>query len=113
MKGLQFYAYHGVLPQEREVGAFFYLDLKLKTDFSKAAENDQLTDTVSYADIYAAVKEEMEIPSQLLEHVSQRIACRIFRDFPRIKSIELALKKENPPMGACAQSIGVEVHYQR
>ena len=113
MEGMKFYAFHGVLPQENTVGSYYYLDLKLKTDFSRASENDDLEGTVSYADIYTAVKAEMEIPSKLLEHVCQRIASRIFKDFLSITAIDIALFKENPPMGACAKSIGVEVHYVR
>lgn len=113
MEGMKFYAFHGVLPQENLVGTYFYVDLKLKTDFTHAAETDELTGTVSYADIYSAVKEEMTIPSKLLEHVCQRIATRIFKDFPTIISLDICLYKENPPMGAYAKKIGVEIHYLR
>ena len=113
LEGMKFYAFHGVLPQENLVGANFYVDLKLKTDFTQAAETDELEDTVSYADIHTVVKEEMSIPSKLLEHVCQRIARRLFHDFPTIETIDIRLSKENPPMGACAESIGVEVHYVR
>ena len=113
MEGMKFYAYHGVLPQENLVGAYYYVDLKIKTDFTRAAETDELEGTINYADIHAAVKEEMSIPSQLLEHVCQRIARRLIHDFPTIETIDLHLSKENPPMGACAKSIGVEVHYVR
>jgi len=113
MEGMKFYAFHGVLPQENLVGAYYYVDLKIKTDFTRAAETDELEGTINYADIHAAVKEEMSIPSQLLEHVCQRIARRLIHDFPTIETIDLRLSKENPPMGACTESIGVEVHYVR
>ena len=113
LEGMKFYAYHGVLPQENLVGANYYIDLKLKTDFSRAAETDELEGTVNYADIHAAIKEEMKITSQLLEHVCQRIARRIFHDFLIIEAIDISLFKENPPMGACAQRVGVEAHYAR
>ena len=113
MEGLKFYAFHGVLPQENLVGAYYYMDLKLKTNFTHAAETDELEGTVSYADIFTAVQEEMAIPSKLLEHVCQLIASRIFKEFPSIETIDISLFKENPPMGACAQRIGVEVSYQR
>ena len=113
LEGLKIYAYHGVLPQENLVGAYYYIDLKLKTDFTHAAETDELEGTVSYADIFAVVKEEMAITSKLLEHVCQRIASRIFKDFPTIEAIDIRLSKENPPMGACAKSVGVEAHYVR
>ena len=113
MEGMKFYAFHGVLPQENLVGAYFYIDLKLKTDFTNAAQTDELEGTVSYADIHTVVKEEMAIPSKLLEHVCQRIATRILNDFPTIESLDICLYKENPPMGACARKIGVEAHYLR
>ena len=113
MEGMKFYAFHGVLSQENLVGAYFYIDLRLKTDFTHAAQTDELKETVSYADIHAVVQEEMKTTSKLLEHVCQRIASRIFHDFNTIESIEISLFKENPPMGACAQRVGVEAHYLR
>lgn len=113
LKGVRLYAYHGVDPQETKVGAYFLIDLKLKTDFSQAAQTDDLSGTVSYADIYQSLKEEMQIPSKLLEHVCQRIAQRIFNDFPTIEELDIKLFKENPPMGAQAERVGVEMHCKR
>ncbi|MBR4923788.1 MAG: dihydroneopterin aldolase [Bacteroidaceae bacterium] len=113
LKGIRLYAYHGVDPQETAVGAYFLIDLKLKTDFSRAAQTDDLSGTVSYADIYQAIKDEMQVPSQLLEHVCQRIAQRIFNDFPTIEELDIKLFKENPPMGAQAERVGVEMHCER
>ena len=34
------------------------------------SQTDDVADTVSYADVYEAVKAEMEVPSKLLEPVS-------------------------------------------
>ena len=109
LEGMKFYAFHGVLPQENLVGANFYVDLKLKTDFTQAAETDELEGTVSYADIHAAVKEEMAIPSALLEHVAGRIIHRLFHDFPTIESLKVELMKQNPPMGADIPAAGVRL----
>ena len=111
MEGMKFYAFHGVLPQENQVGAYFYIDLKLKTNFIHAAETDELEGTISYADVHTIVKEKMAIPSNLLEHVCHRIAKSLFLHFPSIESIDISLYKENPPMGACVKKIGVEAHY--
>ena len=107
---LKFYSYHGVASQETVVGSYFYIDLKLKVDFSQDAESDDLAYTVSYADVFEAVKYEMEIPSKLLEHVCGRIVKRLFRDFPAIEEIHIGLGKENPPMGADILTAGVEMH---
>lgn len=109
LKDLRFYAYHGVAPQETAIGNEFTVSLRLKTDIFRAAETDDVEDTVSYADVYEAVKAEMEISSRLLEHVCGRIVKRLFRDFPAIEEIEIALSKRNPPMGADIASAGVEM----
>ena len=65
------------------------------------------------AHIHAALKEEMDIPSKLLEHACGRIVKRLFRDFPKISEIEIKLSKRNPPMGADIDSAGVEMHCTR
>ena len=113
LENVRFYSYHGVAPQETAIGNEFIINLRLKTDFGKATETDEVEDTVSYADIYAALKEEMELPSKLLEHVCGRIVKRLSRDFRKIREIEIKLAKRNPPMGADIDSAGVEMHCTR
>ena len=113
LENVRFYSYHGVAPQETAIGNEFIINLRLKTDFGKATETDEVEDTVSYADIYATLKEEMELPSKLLEHVCGRIVIRLFRDFRKIREIEIKLAKRNPPMGADIDSAGVEMHCTR
>jgi len=110
---LKFYAYHGVSPQETKVGNTFIIDIKLKVGIVEAIETDNLNYTVSYADIYEAIKSEMEIPSKLLEHVSGRIIKRLFHDFATIENIELKLSKQNPPMGADTAGAGIIIHAER
>ncbi len=110
---MRFFARHGVAPQENLVGNEFILNLRLKTDISRAVETDDVSHTVSYADVYQSVKDEMEIPSHLLEHVGGRIAGRLFHDFPSIEGVELSLMKRNPPMGADIEAAGVELCIRR
>ena len=112
---MKFYSYHGVLQQENTVGAEYKVSLDIETDFSEAAATDNATDnlegTINYAEIHQAVKEEMNIPAKLLEHLAYRISERLFADFPTIKSIEITIFKENPPMGADCKNVGVKVKY--
>ena len=79
---IRFFAHHGVGRQETLVGNEFVVSLRLKVDIGHAMQTDDVTDTVSYAEVYEAVKKEMEIPSKLLEHVGGRIVKRLFGDFP-------------------------------
>ena len=108
---VRFHAFHGVMPQERAVGADFTVSLNVGYDFVKAAESDDLTDTISYADLYEVVKAEMEKPSQLLEHVALRIIKAITAKWPQIGTVDLRLAKYNPPMVADCKGAGVEMHF--
>ncbi|MDR1371046.1 MAG: dihydroneopterin aldolase [Dysgonamonadaceae bacterium] len=99
LEGMKFYAYHGVLEQEKILGNHYTIDLKIRLDLSKASQSDNLNDTVSYADIYAVVKDEMAIPSQLLEHVAGRIIKKLETRFPAIEKVRIKLSKHNPPIG--------------
>ena len=113
LKDLRFQARHGVGAQETLVGNEFTVNLRLRTDLTKAVRTDDVADTLSYAAVFEAVRDEMSRPSQLLEHVAGRIARRLFQDFPALDAIELKLMKRNPPMGADIDSAGVELWVQR
>lgn len=106
---IRFYAYHGVGAQERVAGNEFTVSLRLQTDIRQAAETDDVRNTVSYADVYEAVRTEMSVPAQLLENVAGRIVNRLLKDFPAVEAVELKLAKRNPPMGADIESAGVEI----
>ena len=98
LKGMSFFAYHGVLEQEKKVGNTYTVDLKLYTDLSKAMQTDGLEDTINYAAVYEIVKEEMKKRSQLLEHVAGRIINHTKQSFPKITTVEIRLAKLNPPI---------------
>ena len=110
---IHIHAFHGVLEQEQKVGNDFRIDIKLEYNISKACSSDNIKDTLSYADVYNIIKEEMEIPSQLLEHVSARIVNHLFDDLPAINNIYILLAKRNPPMGGDLKEAGIEMNCHR
>ena len=73
-------------------------------------ETDEVTDTLSYAEVFSLVEQEMKVSSKLLEHVAGRIVKVISEHFPQTTSIDLTLTKLNPPMGADILGAGVEIH---
>ncbi len=109
LRNVRFHAFHGVLPQEGIVGNDYLVNLVLDYDFSAAIKTDDLQGTLNYAEVYQKVREEMAVPSKLLEHVAGRIAHRLFSDFPEIQKLQLSITKVNPPMGADSDGAGVEV----
>jgi dihydroneopterin aldolase len=85
--------------QEREVGAWFTIDIVLNINNFTCTENDNIEGTVSYADVYEIICKEMKEPSNLLEHVCKKISDSIYRAFAQVQGIEITLCKDTPPMG--------------
>ena len=99
LEGLEFHAFHGVYPHERESGNWFEVSIAVETDFSIAAANDELTGTVNYETLFKIVKEEMDQPSKLLETVAEKIARDFLQKFPEAQLVDLKVSKLNPPIG--------------
>ena len=112
LRGLRFHAFHGVMPQERQVGGDFILDIRVGYPLERAMTSDEVQDTLNYASLYELVAQEMGQPSKLLDHVAGRIVRAIEKNFLLVSSIDLTLTKQNPPMGADCQGAGVEVHWR-
>ena len=114
LRRMRFHAYHGVLPQERQVGNDYELTLRMGLDAGNAAVSDDIADTVSYSEAYEVVSRVMKTPSHLLEHVAANIAEKLSEEFPQIVSIDISISKLNPPIsGACCDAAEVELHYER
>lgn len=97
LERMRFYAYHGVMEQERRVGNHYEVSVEVEYPFEKALESDNLDDTLNYAELYAVVDREMAIPSKLLEHVVGRIVKSIQKEFPATVAGEISISKLHPP----------------
>ncbi|MBR1768052.1 MAG: dihydroneopterin aldolase [Prevotella sp.] len=110
---VRFYAFHGVMPQERSVGGEFLVSVKVGCPLEKAMSSDDVADTLNYAELYELVKKEMMLPSSLLEHVMGRIVEAIEKAFPKVTSVEVKIKKVNPPMGSDCKGAEVMGRFER
>lgn len=99
LRDIHLYAHHGVMPQERVVGAWLTINAKLTINNWECAYNDNIENTVSYADVYDTIKNEMSTPSNLLENVGKRILESLFGQFATVEEIEITICKDTPPMG--------------
>jgi dihydroneopterin aldolase len=112
LEAMRFYAYHGVMPQERKVGNYFIVDLTLVAPLEKAVESDNLEDTINYAAVYEVVKNQMDVPSNLIEHVGGRIIRTLKERFSQLMEVELKLSKLNPPFNGDIYSASVILNEQ-
>jgi len=107
---VRLHACHGVMEQERKVGADYLVTLRVGFDVSRAMMTDNVSDTISYAELYELLLDEMHQPSALLEHVAGRIGRCVMEHFPRVSSVYVNVCKLNPPMGADCRGASVELH---
>ena len=94
LKGMVFYAYHGVDPAERELGQRFVVDLEVEADLRQAGASDRLEDTVNYAQVYRVVKEVLEgPPHNLMESLAEEVASRVLEGFPLVEAVWVRIAK--------------------
>ena len=98
LEEMRFWAFHGCLESERRNGNLFLVDFHGELDMRKAAGSDNLEDTVNYGLVYDLVKEEMRVPSDLLENVAGRIVRRIAERFPEFVRFSVRVSKRRPPV---------------
>ncbi|WP_044895771.1 dihydroneopterin aldolase [Bacillus alveayuensis] len=107
---MQFYGYHGVLPEENKLGQVFLVDLVIETDLRKAGQSDDLHDTINYAELYRICREIVEgEPFKLIEAVAEKIADTILVAFPSISNCTVKVIKPNPPIQGHYESVAVEI----
>lgn len=103
---MEFFAFHGLYPEEKINGNNFLVDVEVETDFTEAALNDEISGTFDYEQIYAIVETEMKIPSKLLENVAGRILVKLEAHPATAFNIKIAISKMNPPLnGKTGKSI--------
>ena len=100
--GMEFYAFHGCLEEEKDSGNDFTVDFRCRYNLKEAAGTDELAHTLDYSEIYWIVAEQMRQPSDLLENVAARIFDAILQAHPEITEMEVRVAKLNPPVGGPA-----------
>ena len=114
LEGMVFYGYHGVNPEERELGQRFVVDLDLEKDLSAAGLSDDLTQTVNYASAYKLAREVVEgQPCNLIETVAERLATALLSRLS-IDGVRVRVRKPWAPVkGSVMDSVAVEIVRKR
>lgn len=107
VNGIKIYAFHGCLPEEGEIGGHYSVDVMLNTNFTQAAQTDDLQKTVDYVIVNRIVCEEMAIRSKLIEHVGQRIIDRLKSEIDSIDFIKLKVTKICPPINGDVDNVAI------
>jgi dihydroneopterin aldolase len=101
------------MDEEAAIGGHYIVDAVIETDFEKAAQHDDLSQTVDYVAVYGIAKREMETRSKLIETVAKRIADALMDEVTRIHKLELRLTKINPPVKGGIEQVSVVIKRER
>lgn len=101
----KFYAHHGLHAEESIVGTTF--EVSVSACFETEAIITSIKQTINYVNMYDIVKKHFEQPRPLLESLVQDISADIYAEYPAIQSIEINIKKLNPPITNFEGNVGV------
>ena len=108
IKGLEVFAHHGVLPEERRLGQPFLFDIGLTQKETRAPETDDIADTVDYADVCDLVAAVATAESyNLLEKLAGVVADEILARFPAVDRVKVRVAKASPPISHPVSQVAV------
>lgn len=115
IKGLRVYGYHGVMEHEREEGQYFIVDASIKVDAERASATDDISNTVSYAEIAQLIAENVRNnPVNLLETLSQRLADEVLAaSGPWVKKVKIKVSKPDAPIDLYFDTVSVTAKAKR
>jgi len=109
VRGLEVFAHHGCLPEEKERGQVFLVDLELDYDLGPAAESDELSRALDYdavtREVHTLVSAERY---DLLETLVMRLARRLSESYPADR-VWVRVRKPQAPLAHPVEWVGVEV----
>lgn len=110
--GIRAWGRHGVLSQEKDLGQQFVVDVALHLSTAPAGRSDALSRTVNYAEVAAAVHEEIGSGAHdLVETLAERIAQRILADtgHPLVRRVEVRVHKPSAPVGLPVGDVAITI----
>ncbi|MBC6110410.1 dihydroneopterin aldolase [Pedobacter sp. CCM 8938] len=96
LRDVKCFALHGYYSEEQLIGNHFVIDLE--TEFSPKGFDDELSQTVNYEDLNTIILSEMKNTQKLLETVLNNIISKVIVLYPFVETINVSIKKLNPPM---------------
>jgi 7,8-dihydroneopterin aldolase/epimerase/oxygenase len=97
LEQMEFFAYHGWYPEEREQGNIFWVDVAVSADLLGFIGEDDLENSINYELIYRAVKQQMNRPVKLLETLCENILTDLRASFGADIHGYICIRKKCPP----------------
>ena len=107
---LEIFAHHGVFPEEKERGQYFYVNLVLYTDLRLAGKRDDLKLSTDYGDVSLFLEQQLTGRTfDLIEAAAEAAAEAILLRYPLVRELELELCKPSAPIPMRFDSVSVKL----
>lgn len=107
---LEVYCHHGVYAEENVLGQKFLVSAVLYTNIEKAAQNDEILESINYGEVCHYIKKVMEQHTfKLIESVAECLATNILLRFPLAQKIQIEVKKPWAPILLPIETVAVEI----
>lgn len=98
LTGVRAVGFHGVYPDEKRDGQEFVVDAVLHLPLGRAAETDDVVDTVHYGELAERLVAVVEgEPVDLIETLAQRLADEVLTD-RRVETVTITVHKPKAPI---------------
>lgn len=98
LTGIRCYGYTGYLEEERVLGQWFEIDLRIGLDLGAAGQSDLIEDTLDYRSVISAVKEIVSTAKfSLIEKLAEKIITTVLA-FDKVLAVDLKLHKPGAPI---------------
>lgn len=110
IENLEFFARHGVFPEETKLGQKFIVSLTIYMNTRKAGKSDNLEVSVDYGAVSHFITDYMkENTFLLIEAAAENLVRELLLHFPLVKGIDLELKKPWAPIGLPVEYASVKI----
>jgi len=114
LKGMRFFGYHGVFPEENRLGQQFYIDVELLMDMKQGAQTDELEYALDYSAVHSFIKEIVEGPPfKLIEALTHNIASRLLEHYTIVNEVTVRVTKPHPPFDVHFDGVTIEMNRKR
>lgn len=113
ISGLRFHAYHGCLPEERERGQDFVLDVEIAYSSLQAAVSDDLERAVDY---HHLINSLLHVATEERYNLLEALALRLMRELfshPLVLRAKIRLHKPQAPLDHRPDDLFLELEMGR
>jgi len=110
LNNIRAYGYTGLLPEERTLGQWFAVDVRLELCLETAGQTDDIGDTLDYRGVIDQIQTTIRTERfLLLERLAQVLTQQVLA-FPLVQAVTLRVTKVAPPIPDFTGQISIELH---